>query len=86
MKKKIRNRALPPSKTPKIIKKGKPNCHHFEDIVGFIGTCRKCGQVRDYAPCQMTLEEYRESLKEKSRRGQKRGAETQRKRKVANAD
>jgi hypothetical protein len=33
----------------KIIKKGdNPDCVHNEQIVGDIGTCSKCGQVRQY--------------------------------------
>ena len=36
---------------PKIQKAGNdPDCIHFEDIVGLIGTCWKCGQVKDYRP------------------------------------
>jgi hypothetical protein len=38
----------------KILKKGKnPNCIHQEEIVGYIGTCSKCGQVRQYPDWEM---------------------------------
>ena len=38
---------------PKILVRGTdPNCVHNEHIDEFIGTCRKCGQVRDYSHCQ----------------------------------
>ncbi len=33
-----------------VIKPGNnPACIHHENIVGVIGTCSKCGQVRDYS-------------------------------------
>lgn len=45
-----------------------PRCVHFEYIVGYIGTCQKCGQVRDY-----TLSSWGEygnpDYKAKSRKG-----------------
>lgn len=56
---------------PKIIKRGdNPNCIHYEIIVGDIGTCRYCGQVRDYSVCDFddTRPDY---AKEKSSKGGK---------------
>ena len=31
-----------------LVHGNKPKCVHFESIVGYIGKCRRCGQVRDY--------------------------------------
>jgi len=37
---------------PKIVKRGdNPKCVHYEAIVGYVGTCLRCGQVRDYSIC-----------------------------------
>jgi len=54
---------------PKVIVRGRdPNCVHYSDIVGTIGTCRECGQVVDYRPCQ---EGKNELLAAKGRKGGK---------------
>ena len=37
---------------PKVLVQGDPNCVHHSDIVGYIGTCRKCGRSLDYSVCQ----------------------------------
>jgi len=37
---------------PKVLVPGDPKCVHYSDIVGDIGTCRKCGRVLDYSQCQ----------------------------------
>jgi len=56
-------------KRPIIIVEGSiPGCIHYERIVGFIGTCWRCGQVRDYGPC---YSDDGDSLsKKKARKGQ----------------
>ncbi len=57
-------------KKPVIIKKGdNPNCVHYEIIVGYIGTCKFCGQVRDYKPCYI-WDDQDTIVKEKARKGQ----------------
>jgi hypothetical protein len=33
---------------PVIIMKGDPKCVHHERIVGLVGTCINCGQIRRY--------------------------------------
>ena len=40
-------------KKPTILTRGDdPNCVHHEYVIGYIGTCLICGQVRDYERCQ----------------------------------
>jgi hypothetical protein len=62
-KKGFRERGQPPYRTPEIVNAGDPNCQHTETVKGFIGTCTKCKQVKDYTRCQLTLNEYRKVIK-----------------------
>lgn len=53
-------------KKPEIIKPGKdPKCVHYEIIVAQVGTCKRCGQVRDYSRCGDDT-----MTKKKARKGQ----------------
>jgi hypothetical protein len=37
------------AENPRIIKAGNdPNCVHYEKILGWVGTCQRCGQVKSY--------------------------------------
>jgi hypothetical protein len=55
------------NRKPKILVRGDdPNCIHVEFIQGYIGTCRLCGQVRDYSVCQ---DERDERMVLKGRKG-----------------
>jgi hypothetical protein len=55
---------------PLIVKPGRfQEKAHFEVIVGNIGTCRKCGQVRDYST--VNYDEASETTKAKASKGGK---------------
>lgn len=61
------------SNYPRIAKAGDdPNCVHREDIVGQVGTCITCGQVKEYAPPWLT-DNRPDHLKMASMRGAKPG-------------
>lgn len=50
-----------------LVRGGSPDCIHVEHIIGEIGTCQLCGQVRDYGPCLDDMKD--EILVEKGRKG-----------------
>lgn len=58
-------------KKPIILTKGSiPDCVHYEQVVGLIGTCVLCGQVRNYRPCWGQDDDLNSVFQEKGRRGQ----------------
>ena len=67
---------------PKILKAGDdPDCIHHEDISpSLIGTCRKCGQVKDYSRVRRKVDivadgrgvaNYHEMMQEKRSKGRR---------------
>lgn len=39
----------------KSIKEKTVICRHYEDVVGTVGTCRDCGQQRDYSQLEVVV-------------------------------